>query len=261
VVQTPADSWFPLLLFCFFGLVACRSLSFPVFSWAAQASRLFVWLWLPSFQCHYNHDHDNYNKRIEKKKDACEDSNPNCNNQQLQEIALLDQLMQAVSIPIVYCDATNWQMYDGGILDTQLCSSTLEAGNHVVELTGVASDPVTGVPYWYLRNSWGEKWGEKGLIRVPFGVNACGLANWVVVPIPPPFIQGRTQEETRANAAASGMSSDPRNVMPANEQLPMPDKATAAAADAINNPKRPTVVQSRDAGIIGDSSSGIKFNF
>jgi len=84
--------------------------------------------------------------------------------------------MQAVSIPIAYVDATNWQMYDGGILDTQLCSSTLEAGNHVVELTGVASDPVTGVPYWFLRNSWGEKWGEKGLIRVPFGRSAVHIA-------------------------------------------------------------------------------------
>lgn len=89
------------------------------------------------------------------------------------------------------------------------------------------------------------------------GVNACGLANWVVVPIPPPFIQGRTQEETRAKAAVSSMGTDPRTIMPANEQFPMPDKNAAT-----NNPTRPvsTVVQSRDAGIIIDSSSGIKYN-
>ncbi len=30
------------------------------------------------------------------------------------------------------------------------------------------------VPYWIVRNTWGAGWGEKGYIRVMYGVNMCG---------------------------------------------------------------------------------------
>ena len=82
---------------------------------------------------------------------VCEDSNPTCAGQQLQELALIDLILEGASVPILYVDARNWQMYAGGLFDTQLCSSTLEAGNHVVELVGFNFDKGAGVPYWIIR--------------------------------------------------------------------------------------------------------------
>ncbi|KAJ1445561.1 hypothetical protein M885DRAFT_549557 [Pelagophyceae sp. CCMP2097] len=39
--------------------------------------------------------------------------------------------------------------------------------DHVVSVTGWGVD--AGTPYWHVRNSWGEYWGEFGYIRVAFG--------------------------------------------------------------------------------------------
>jgi C1A family cysteine protease len=43
------------------------------------------------------------------------------------------------------------------------------------DLDGKDSD---GVPYWIVKNSWGDWWGENGYIRIRFGTNACGMANY-----------------------------------------------------------------------------------
>merc|ERR1712151_120050 len=49
------------------------------------------------------------------------------------------------------------------------------AQNHCVQLVGY--DKTDAVPYWKLRNSWGNSWGEGGFIRLEVGKNLCGLAN------------------------------------------------------------------------------------
>jgi C1A family cysteine protease len=62
-------------------------------------------------------------------------------------------------------DATNWSRYSSGVFSN--CKTSL---NHGVLLVGISSGS------WWVKNSWGASWGEKGFIRLATG-NTCGLCN------------------------------------------------------------------------------------
>jgi len=71
-----------------------------------------------------------------------------------------------------------FQLYKGGIFDDPSCSKST---NHLVLLTGYGSE--NGVPYWIIKNSWTEFWGEQGYARVRMGANTCGIEELVVRPV------------------------------------------------------------------------------
>jgi C1A family cysteine protease len=79
--------------------------------------------------------------------------------------------------PVSICvDATDgWQSYVSGVL-TSSCPSGYFSQNHCVQLVGFNTDS-TGNKYWIVRNSWSTSWGEGGYIYLPYGINACGLAD------------------------------------------------------------------------------------
>jgi len=64
-------------------------------------------------------------------------------------------------------DATPLDYYESGII-TQEGKSL----NHIISVTGWGHDESSGLDYWWLRNSWGEAWGEMGFARVAFGALA-----------------------------------------------------------------------------------------
>ena len=74
---------------------------------------------------------------------------------------------QVVSVAV---DATNWSRYSSGVFSN--CSNRL---NHGVTLVGVNNGA------WWIKNSWGASWGEKGFIRLASG-NTCGVCNMAVYP-------------------------------------------------------------------------------
>jgi C1A family cysteine protease len=80
--------------------------------------------------------------------------------------------------PISICVNANslWDMYDSGILSGK-CSGAANTLNHCVQLVGY--DKTQG--YWKVRNSWATSWGESGFIRLPYGQNACGVADEAVI--------------------------------------------------------------------------------
>jgi len=80
--------------------------------------------------------------------------------------------------PLSVCLSADWDHYHSGIY-TRPCSSRANTMDHCVQLVGY--NKTAPVPYWKLRNSWGTSWGESGFIRLPFGQNACGVANEAVI--------------------------------------------------------------------------------
>lgn len=66
---------------------------------------------------------------------------------------------------VVWVDARSWRDYEGGIWKE--CPSSAKR-NHFALVVG------RGIGYWKVRNSWGERWGEHGHIRVKSG-NSCGI--------------------------------------------------------------------------------------
>lgn len=68
------------------------------------------------------------------------------------------------------------QFYESGIADPPNCDPTQL--DHGVLLVGFGEgDDNSGrtVPYWIIKNSWGEDWGENGYYRIIRGRGACGL--------------------------------------------------------------------------------------
>jgi len=74
-------------------------------------------------------------------------------------------------------DATVLETYTGGIITATQPNNI----NHIVSIVGYDTDATTGTPYWIVRNSWGQYWGEGGWFRIIRGVSALGIeddASW-----------------------------------------------------------------------------------
>ena len=93
------------------------------------------------------------------------------NESKLAEVLLTDG-------PISVCiDSDPWRFYSSGIL-----SYGARKLNHCVQLVDMDAE-WSGTPYWILKNSWGEKWGEQGYIRMEMGMDVCGVADVATIPV------------------------------------------------------------------------------
>mmetsp|Transcript_17731 Transcript_17731/g.15536 ORF Transcript_17731/g.15536 Transcript_17731/m.15536 type:complete len:99 (+) Transcript_17731:754-1050(+) len=88
---------------------------------------------------------------------------------------------------IVEADQPVWQFYAGGPIPASNCGSNV---NHWVLTVGWGnySDNVT--PVWYVKNSWGQDWGEKGYVYLTQedtanqGFGTCGILTANAIPLP-----------------------------------------------------------------------------
>jgi C1A family cysteine protease len=88
------------------------------------------------------------------------------------------QLEAAVALgPVsvaIEADTSVFQSYSKGIISSAACGTQLD---HGVLVVGYGTEG--GKPYWILKNSWGNSWGEKGFFRIAKSTKSdagiCGL--------------------------------------------------------------------------------------
>ncbi|KAM7470813.1 hypothetical protein LguiA_008996 [Lonicera macranthoides] len=82
----------------------------------------------------------------------------------------------AVAINAVYM-----QTYVGGVSCPYICSKQLDHGVLLVGYGAAGYAPIRmkKKPYWIIKNSWGEMWGESGYYKICKGRNVCGVDSMV----------------------------------------------------------------------------------
>jgi len=77
--------------------------------------------------------------------------------------------------PLSICvDASQWYLYQGGVITSDQCGSSID---HCVQLVGY--DSTASPAYWIVRNSWGTSWGENGYLRLEMFKDTCAMADVV----------------------------------------------------------------------------------
>jgi len=84
--------------------------------------------------------------------------------------------------PVSVCvNAGNWNAYTGGVMTSAACGSMgAYSQDHCVMATGFNTTAPT--PYWIVRNSWSDTWGEEGYIYLEMAKNTCGIADDATIP-------------------------------------------------------------------------------
>ncbi|ONH91015.1 hypothetical protein PRUPE_8G088700 [Prunus persica] len=81
----------------------------------------------------------------------------------------------------VAINAVFMQTYVGGVSCPYICSKRLDHGVLLVGYGAAGYSPIRmkEKPYWIIKNSWGENWGEKGFYKICKGRNICGVDSMV----------------------------------------------------------------------------------
>ncbi|XP_078172189.1 cysteine proteinase 1-like [Carex rostrata] len=73
------------------------------------------------------------------------------------------------------------QTYIGGVSCPYICGKHLDHGVLLVGYGSAGYSPIRlkEKPYWIIKNSWGENWGESGYYKICRGRNICGVDSMV----------------------------------------------------------------------------------
>ncbi|KAA8523326.1 hypothetical protein F0562_009749 [Nyssa sinensis] len=96
-----------------------------------------------------------------------------------------DELKHAVAIvrpvSVAFEVVNGFRFYEQGVYTSNTCGSTPMDVNHAVLAVGYGVE--NGVPYWLIKNSWGDNWGDNGYFKMEMGKNMCGIATCASYPV------------------------------------------------------------------------------
>ncbi|KAI4377479.1 hypothetical protein MLD38_015094 [Melastoma candidum] len=96
-----------------------------------------------------------------------------------------DELKDAVAmvrpVSVAFEVVNGFRFYKSGVYTSDTCGSTPMDVNHAVLAVGYGIED--GVPYWLIKNSWGESWGDYGYFKMELGKNMCGVATCASYPV------------------------------------------------------------------------------
>ncbi|XP_052749688.1 cathepsin O-like isoform X2 [Galleria mellonella] len=93
-----------------------------------------------------------------------------CNAQEEEMLRLLAKHGTLIAV----VNAKLWQHYVGGVIHKG-CLGAERYLNHVIQIVGY--DLTASTPYYIVKNSWGEDFGDEGYVKIAIGHNVCGIAD------------------------------------------------------------------------------------
>ncbi|KAF7837943.1 thiol protease aleurain-like [Senna tora] len=96
-----------------------------------------------------------------------------------------DELKHAVAlvrpVSVAFEAVNSFSFYKSGVYTSNTCGTKPTDVNHAVLAVGYGVE--NGIPYWLIKNSWGDSWGDHGYFKMEMGKNMCGIATCASYPI------------------------------------------------------------------------------
>jgi len=86
-------------------------------------------------------------------------------------------------VSIAFEVVDDFRFYKEGVYSSDTCGNGPTDVNHAVLAVGYGTCKKCGTPFYIVKNSWGEKWGDKGFFKIARGDNMCGVATCASYPI------------------------------------------------------------------------------
>mmetsp|Transcript_99086 Transcript_99086/g.212269 ORF Transcript_99086/g.212269 Transcript_99086/m.212269 type:complete len:377 (+) Transcript_99086:83-1213(+) len=93
------------------------------------------------------------------------------------EAALKYYLATRGPVSVAFQVASDFRHYASGVYTSTVCKSGAKDVNHAVLAIGYGTDPVSGLEYWTIKNSWDYSFGMEGFFKIEAMKNMCGIAN------------------------------------------------------------------------------------
>ncbi|KAJ5073926.1 hypothetical protein M0811_08199 [Anaeramoeba ignava] len=99
------------------------------------------------------------------------------------DIELTKEMLYANGPLAIAIDAGHFDFvyYQSGIYSSKDCHSDFDGLDHGVLLVGWGEED--GTPFWIIKNSWSELWGDKGYCKMAQANNMCGVCTVPSVPV------------------------------------------------------------------------------
>jgi len=92
---------------------------------------------------------------------------------------IMQELVDHGPVEAAFSVYSDFEAYKGGVYQHHSGSFL---GGHAISIIGYGTE--NGTPYWLIRNSWNDDWGENGYFRILRGKNECGIEGNVVAALP-----------------------------------------------------------------------------